>query len=99
MDDSITITIVVVVGFLAVFFLILLCVCLAAPHETKHKKRKRRKKFRPRGNDLRNEDVEYYGNEDDGNDLQMNCDYEGSNDDFGGGYNSGRGNFVGASDY
>ena len=29
----------------------------------------------------------------------MKCDYEGSNDDFSGGYNSGRGDFVGASDY
>ena len=86
MDDSVTITIVVVVGFLGVFFLILLCVCLSAPHKIKRKKRKRRHKFRTRGNDLRNEDVEYCGNEDDGSDLQMNCDYIGRGDGISGGY-------------
>ena len=98
MDDSVTITIVVVVGFLGVFFLILFCVCLSTPHKIRRKKR-RRKKFRQRVNDFRNEDVEYCGNEEAGNDLQMDCDYIGSNDDCKGEYDSGGRELVGGGYY
>ena len=98
MDDSIVLTIVVIVGFLAVFFLILLCVCISAPHKIRRKKRKRRKKFRRRGHNLRNEDTEYNGNEDNGSDLQMNCNLGGRNSNYDGGDDLERGEFRDASD-